>query len=448
MTTTQLVRMRTKRKSRVWATTPEVVLQLGRSARRLARVSANRIQRPAVAQRLNQFLQLTAVENASKLMRADLLVRLVDEDGLRAIDIARETGLRQVDLCQMLATARTFPPGARPAGVPYNIFLLATRMLRKFPELGLSPAVVLGEIRRMQLSQHRDVTRHFSQLAQYAEMRAVLPGPHVPDGDLINSAHHARFQDLLHRVPDGAAKIIHVDPPYVYRTTTHGGYASSSARSRACDNGDGDAAIELVIDLLRDWQPKLAPGGVLLLWQASGPLHHEILDAIDQYEWELTGPVIWDKSRPQPGDLGAPYSRQTEMVWVLSRPSDELINHDGSSRSDILRFASVSYPTIAHEQNHCFEKPVKLCEFLITKHSHRGELVLDLCGCTGAMTLAAMEMDRRWTYVESNADNFRLGAARIRRRLIEEHEFCDRGQTRKSRRECGLRIAIRSVGFA
>jgi len=35
------------------------------------------------------------VENACKLMRADLLVRLVDEDGLRAIDIARATGLRQ-----------------------------------------------------------------------------------------------------------------------------------------------------------------------------------------------------------------------------------------------------------------------------------------------------------------------------------------------------------------
>jgi len=51
------------------------------------------------------------------------------------------------------------------------------------------------------------------------------------------------------------------------------------------------------------------------------------------------------------------------MLWVLSRPGDDLLNHDGSSRSDILRFAPVSYPAIAHEQNHCFEKPVKLCEF-------------------------------------------------------------------------------------
>ncbi len=73
------------------------------------------------------------------MMRADLLVRLVDEDGLRPIDIARETGLRQSDLSQMYATAKMFPPDARADEVPYNIFMLATRMTRKFPELRMRP---------------------------------------------------------------------------------------------------------------------------------------------------------------------------------------------------------------------------------------------------------------------------------------------------------------------
>ena len=251
-------------------------------------------------------------------------------------------------------------------------------------------------------------------------MRRALPPPQHSDDGVINSVHHARFQDLLHRVPDGAAKIIHVDPPYVYRRTARGGYASSSSRSQHCDHGDGQAAIALVIDLLRDWQPKLAPGGVLLLWQPSGLMHREIQDAIERFSWELTGPIIWDKFRPQPGDLGSAYSRQTEMLYVLSRPADSVLNHNASPRGDILRFAPVSLPAIAHEQNHCFEKPVKLCEFLIGKHSHRGELVLDLCGCTGAMTLAAIAMDRRWLYAESNLENVRLGRAQIMRRLAEQ----------------------------
>src|SRR5947207_3388238 len=113
----------TRRKPRVWAATPEVISHLGRSARQLARTSTKLIQQQAVAKRLTQFVQLGQVENVCKLMRADLLLGLVDDDGLRAIDIARATGLRQADLCQMLTTARSFPPESRPPGVPYNIFL-------------------------------------------------------------------------------------------------------------------------------------------------------------------------------------------------------------------------------------------------------------------------------------------------------------------------------------
>lgn len=172
-----------------------------------------------------------------------------------------------------------------------------------------------------------------------------------------------------------------------------------------------------MIDALRDCQSKLAHGGVVLLWQATGPLCREIMDAVVQFHWELAGPIIWDKSRPQPGDFGSPYSRQTEMLWVLSRPGDDLLNHDGSSRSDILRFAPVSFPGVAHAQDHCFEKPQALCQFLIRKHSHEGELVLDLCGCSGSMSLAAIEAGRRWMYVESNEENFKIGSRRITQRL-------------------------------
>ncbi len=351
-----------KRKNRTWAVRPDEMQKLGRSAQQSARTSATRIAQPSVAKRLTHFVQLTAVEHACKMMRADLLVRLIDEDGLRPIDIARATGLRQSDLSQMYATAKTFPPDARADDVPYNIFMLATRMIRKFPELRMRPRLALSQIRRLGLSQHRDVSRHFSQLARLAEMRRALPAPAIQRNGVINSTHRARLQDVLHLIPDGVAKIIHVDPPYIYPTTTDGRYNSGSSRSRLCDDAEAETALQLVRDVLGNWQPKLAPGGVLLLWQASGPLLPQIIESVDQYDWRLAGPVIWDKSRHQPGDFTAPYSRQTEMLWVLSRPGDELVNHDGSSRSDILRFPPVSFPSAASEQDHCFEKPQKLCE--------------------------------------------------------------------------------------
>jgi len=62
------------------------------------------------------------------------------------------------------------------------------------------------------------------------------------------------------------------------------------------------------------------------------------MQAVEEFNWMREGAIIWDKGRPQPGGFDSPYSTQTEMLWMLSRLGDSLGNHNGSSRSDILRF--------------------------------------------------------------------------------------------------------------
>jgi DNA modification methylase len=198
-------------------------------------------------------------------------------------------------------------------------------------------------------------------------------------------------------------------------------YGSRSARSLACDSDDAKSAIGLVVDLLRDWQPKLAVGGVVLLWQPWQPLLTQIADAITTYRWSVVGPVVWDKGRPQPGNFVSPYSVQGELLWVLHRPGDSLVNHDGGSRQ-----MPVSAPNLAHTQAHAYEKPLPLCEMLVRKHSRTGDLVFDACGCTGAMSLAAINCGRQWVYAESNGENFGVGAARIAARLAGQRRAVSR----------------------
>ncbi len=240
--------------------------------------------------------------------------------------------------------------------------------------------------------------------------KAITPSPLPFDG-----AYHAPFQTLLNVFPDRSIKVLTIDPPYVYPGRPGGRYSAASARPRTCDNREAIDAIALVVDLLRDWQRKLKPGGVLLLWQASGPLPRQIAEAVELYRWELERVVVWDKGRAQPGDLGSAYATQCEWLWVLKRPGDRLLNHNGSSRGDILRFTPASNPTLAGAQEHAFEKPLELCRFLIGKHSHEGELIFDCCGCTATMSVAAIELTRRWVYAESNLLNYDCGRARIAR---------------------------------
>ena len=94
------------RRKRTWAPGKADVPALCRSAKQLARTSASKIARPEVSQCLNRYRHVLLMERACKLMRADLLVELIDGHGLRAIDIARETGERQSDLSQMTARQR------------------------------------------------------------------------------------------------------------------------------------------------------------------------------------------------------------------------------------------------------------------------------------------------------------------------------------------------------
>jgi DNA modification methylase len=398
------------RQRRLWAPTADGVASLARSARQLARISASRISRAEVADCLEKYRCATAIEHACKLIRGDLLVEMIDKHGLRAIDVARATGERPGDLSQMYAVAKTFPRAGRPADVVYNHLLLATRMTRKFPALEMSAGDALDEISRIGLTQHRDVTRHFSRLETRTTHRTKRLSGIAQPLQQNRRIYDGQFQELLPDFADGSIKVFGIDPPYIYGDET---YRARSARTRACDSDDAVSAMTIVLDLLRDWQPKLAPGGVVLLWQPWQPLLLEISQAIQKYQWSVLGPIIWDKGRRQPGNFVSPYSVQGELLWVLHRPGDKLENHDGSLREMILRVPPISYPGRAHTQVHAYEKPIELCELLIRKHSQPNDLVFDACGCTGSLSVAAINCGRTFIYAESHADNFRLGAARI-----------------------------------
>jgi DNA modification methylase len=271
------------------------------------------------------------------------------------------------------------------------------------------------EIVRHGLSQHRDVTRRFAGLSRIRHSKDQPMA--LPSGDdrLCNRPHLSRFQDLLAQFHDRSISLLNFDPPYVYANVRmYRGRASTTTRS---DADTPDAATGLILDLLRDWQPKLALGGVVLLWQPWQCLSQSVLAAIHRYSWSLVGPVVWDKTRGQPGRFGSPYTTHGEMIWVLHRPGDRLTDHCGGSREMILRHPPVSFPGRSRSQLHGFEKPVELCEQFVRKHSRPGDMVFDACGCTGTMTVAAINCGRRWVYAESCRPNYEIGVSRISRAL-------------------------------
>lgn len=231
-----------------------------------------------------------------------------------------------------------------------------------------------------------------------------------------------RFQQHLDRFADGSVKLLVVDPPYAFPRRPQGGYVVRAARPSQGDDADGGKAVQTVVDVLSRWQPKLVRGGALVLFQPTQMMPLELLRAFYENGWEYQR-LTWDKGRPQPGHLGSAFSTQTEDIYVGYRPGETPRNHDGSDRSNLLRFPPLSRPDRREAQTHHYEKPVELMRFLVSKLTFAGELVVELCGCTAPATAAAIELGRPWAYVESNKANFDLGRARIGRVLASQERL-------------------------
>lgn len=380
-------------------------------------MSTGRTFSASAVRSLRTLVHLCRVEREAKLKQGDVLVRLIDRCGLRPVEIAAVTKERRSDLSQMYHTAKTFPASARSPDVPYNHYLMAARMARKFPDLRMTPSEVLAEIRRHGFTQHRQVTGHFAR--KIREQQSLRAAAHITAPiNLAENCFNCRYQELYGKIADNTVKIILADPPYAnYRRLRDGRYSGGNVASTECDASEAVHALAGTLDLLRNWQPKLSQGGVLLLWQSSGPLRAPITEAIDRHNWAVEATVIWDKGNIQPGNFEQPYSTCCEWLWVLKRVGEKLVNHDNSSRSDILRFPPVSRVPAIADMLHAFEKPVELCRFLISKHSFPGELVFEPFGCTGSACVAAHHLGRRWIYAESYHENFLLGQARLTQAL-------------------------------
>jgi DNA modification methylase len=396
---------------------PYPIERLRRGARWLSEKSANRSREPLVAQRLRKLRRLVKSERQCRLKLGDALVELIDRFELRPVDLARELKERANHLSEMYHVAKLFPPVVRQPHVPYTHYWATMRTVKRFRGLNLDPMATLREIAALGLTQHRHITAHFAAKMRIVENATALRKmEHEPVGSWLNRCHHADFRNFVDVIPNGSVKIISADPPYGnYRRVRDGRYSAGSMARTACDNQSGAEAIKLTVDLLGGWREKLVAGGVLLLWQAAGPLRKQIANAIEKYDWEVETVAIWDKGSVQPGNFETPYSVQTEWLWVLKRAGDKLINHDNSRRGDILRFPPVHRLAELHDRVHAFEKPLDLCRFLIGKHSYAGEAVVDLCACTGSMAVAAVGMGRSWAYVESREENFKLGLERLNR---------------------------------
>jgi hypothetical protein len=196
----------------------------------------------------------------------------------------------------------------------------------------------------------------------------------------------------------------------------------------ACDFPTTEQALAVTIHLFKKLcYSKLAPNGVLLLFQPGGKADRiEILQAASENGWECSYSLTWDKGHLAVGNHTSPYRVCTEKIYVFVRKGDRVTKHqNGNYSSDILSFPTqttsatvlMDFSKIEYGDYHIFQKPESLMDFLVKTHSYPGDLVVEPFGCSGSGIISAIKQGRKWVYIESNKQNYIWGKKRIVRTL-------------------------------
>ena len=200
------------------------------------------------------------------------------------------------------------------------------------------------------------------------------------------------FKVLLKSVNPGTADLILTDPPYSISKNT--GFKKIGKKSVerfaiSMDFGKWDKK-EINLKTFADLSYKaLRDGGTIIcfydLWKIT-----LVQDAFIRAGFGMIRLIIWQKSNPVPINSHSIYLSNSREVAVLG------VKKGKPTFNSKYDNGVYDFPIHREKRIHPTQKPLKLMEALIEKHSKPKDLVIDpFCG-SGSTALAALKLKRRF----------------------------------------------------
>ncbi|RYH07070.1 DNA methyltransferase [Tropicimonas sp. IMCC6043] len=229
----------------------------------------------------------------------------------------------------------------------------------------------------------------------------ILGDHRILCGNSLEEASYARVLD------GGMAGMVFTDPPYNVPVNGHvrsgnGGDHREFAMASG-EMSDSEFRTFLATFLAETWE-KMAEGAIAMVcmdWR-----HIEELIATGKSGgFELINLCVWNKTN---GGMGSLYRSKHEMICIFKKPGAPHINNvelgkHGRNRTNVWDYAGVNSFGKAREADladHPTVKPTALVADAIMDVSHRGSVVLDAFGGSGATLLAAEKTGRRARLIE------------------------------------------------
>lgn len=204
-----------------------------------------------------------------------------------------------------------------------------------------------------------------------------LPLNQIIEGDCL---------EVMKTFPDKSFDLVLTDPPY--------GMAYQSSRrtdKHAFIDSDDEGNTEWVVPFLKEAYRVLKDDTHLYVF-CNDYLFAEIRKWIEPCGFTLKRTLVWVKNNHTSGDLEGDYANKTEWI-IFAHKGRRLLN--GSRDTNVLSFARES-----DTDNHPTPKPPELIEYLISKSTNEGDIVLDPFLGSGTTLIAAQHLKRNAVGIE------------------------------------------------
>lgn len=211
--------------------------------------------------------------------------------------------------------------------------------------------------------------------------------------------------EFLSKVEDKMVDLVLIDPPYEISRDTN--FASGNESGKDTDRfrvsmnfGDWDNNFIGLNVVIKECYRVLKNSGTLIcfydLWKIT-----ILKEYFEQAKFKQLRFIEWLKTNPVPLNSKTNYLTNAREIAVIGvkggKPTFNSEYDTGIYRYPICHDKGRFHPT---------QKPVKLLEDIIMKHSNEGELVLDCFAGSGSTAIAAKNTNRRFIGCELNKEYY------------------------------------------
>jgi site-specific DNA-methyltransferase (adenine-specific) len=201
--------------------------------------------------------------------------------------------------------------------------------------------------------------------------------------------------ERMKEIPDGSVDMILTDPPY-------GMGFQNNHRKVKHNKIKGDSNLGWLDDWCTELFRVVADDTAHYVFCS---FHHidKFKQALERV-FKVKNVLIWEKNNTSMGDLKGDFAPKYEMIIFIHK-GRRFIN--GKRDANILKFCKTK------NELHPTQKPVDLCEYLLSKFSDEGAVILDPFMGSGSAGVAAKNLNRKFIGIEMDEGYFNIAKKRI-----------------------------------